>query len=518
MLSAIDRGERRICLTSPTGGGKSRMIQRILQEKSSAATSVGLFTDRTMLFDQLSTGLTSAGFEVGHVAAGHKPAFLKAVQLCMIQTVAQRSKRDTKWLPDLGLVVIDESHRHTADTARTIIDHYADQGVPILGVTATPLDQGGIYTHLIQAGTNSELRACGAHVPCDVLAPDEPDTKKLEKEPRTKSGEFSGRAVREAVWKYNIIGRVIENHLMVNPALRPAIAFAPSVADSRGLCEEYNRRGITAAHIDGSDVYVDGRYFPNCTEKRDEIMARSQDGEINVICNRFVLREGIDMPWLYHCVVATIFGSFQSYLQSVGRLLRSYPGIERVVLQDHGGNWWRHGDPNADVIWELNDSARGRTVRRQEAFREKQEQEPMRCPQCHAIQFDRRPDCEKCGFQRKRSVRHVTQLDGTLKQVSGDVYRRIPRRKQEDTQKLWERCFWGCRKQHLTFRACEARFFYKNRYYPTRDLKFMPVDPADWLARIEDVPFEDLIGYDEYAGRVESGAKPKAPVQKDLDF
>ena len=58
-----------------------------------------------------------------------------------------------------------------------------------------------------------------------------------------------------------------------------------------------------------------------------------------VLCNRFVCA-GIDAPWLAHGIFATIFTSLQSYLQSGGRLLRSFPGIDAVTIR-HGGNWWR---------------------------------------------------------------------------------------------------------------------------------------------------------------------------------
>ena len=54
--AAIDRGARDICLTSPTGGGKSRIIFELIH---GASGDVSLYTDRRMLLRQIADGLDS---------------------------------------------------------------------------------------------------------------------------------------------------------------------------------------------------------------------------------------------------------------------------------------------------------------------------------------------------------------------------------------------------------------------------------------------------------------------------
>jgi len=98
----------------------------------------------------------------------------------------------------------------------------------------------------------------------------------------------------------------------------------------------------------------------------------------------------------------------------------------------------------------------------------------------------------------------VVQLDGTLKPVTGDVFRKIPRSERSDTQKNWDRVFWACRKKNMTFRQAEGWFVHQYKYYPKRTLNFMPQNAGDWLARMQDVPFSDLIGYDKSKARVET--------------
>ncbi|MTW08883.1 hypothetical protein GM524_13540, partial [Streptococcus pneumoniae] len=78
----------------------------------------------------------------------------------------------------------------------------------------------------------------------------------------------------------------------------------------------------------GESLIVDGEELKSNRETRRQVLDEVASGEIKVVCNRFVLREGFDLPQLYHGVLATCFGSICSYVQSVGRILRSHPSLE----------------------------------------------------------------------------------------------------------------------------------------------------------------------------------------------
>src|SRR5207302_733945 len=126
--------------------------------------------------------------------------------------------------------------------------------------------------------------------------------------------------------RVRLIGRVWEWFEKINPEHKPTILFAPSVQGSLWFAEQFIKKGVPAAHIDGEEVFVDGQVYRTGKSVREDVLGRSRDGRIGVLCNRFVLREGIDAPWLCHGIFATVFGSLQSYLQSGGRLLRAYHG------------------------------------------------------------------------------------------------------------------------------------------------------------------------------------------------
>ena len=99
-----------------------------------------------------------------------------------------------------------------------------------------------------------------------------------------------------------IFARVLEWYDRLNPERKPAILFAPGVKESIWFAEQFTAAGITAAHIDGDMITfgeTDGSdpvTMPSTRELREQIMAGSRDGSIKVLCNRFVLREGWDVP------------------------------------------------------------------------------------------------------------------------------------------------------------------------------------------------------------------------------
>ena len=97
------------------------------------------------------------------------------------------------------------------------------------------------------------------------------------------------------------------------------------------------------------------------------------------------MREGIDWPWLAHGIMACTFGGLKSYLQSGGRLLRAHPSLDQVVIQDHGGNFWRHDSLNADREWQLEDTDKSIQEKHDEKYRTKSEPEPIVCPKCAKV-------------------------------------------------------------------------------------------------------------------------------------
>jgi superfamily II DNA or RNA helicase len=491
VIAAANDGCQRICCTSPTGGGKTNILFELINHFRCPTV---IYTNRKMLREQVARNMEAAGIRHGVRAAGVEPALLRDVQVSSIQTEESRVFKRKKWqLHRAKLVLVDECHNQVGRVAQKVIDKHIDDGATVVGFTATPLDLEAVYDHLVIAGCTSELRDCGALLWCRTFAPDEPDERHIK--PVKVGEDFTEKENVKAIMRPGIEGRVINHWRAYNPEQRPTILFGPDVAGSLWFAEKFQEDGIDAAHIDGEKIWIKGEFYPTDQEHRDYLAKLSQTGEVKVVCNRFVMREGIDWPWLYHAIMATAFGSVTSYLQSGGRLLRNHTSLDHVVLQDHGGNFHRHGSLNEDREWELGLTSHIVAVLRQERLRQKAVKEPIVCPNCKAVRMGG-PRCTMCGTETTRKSRMVVQSDGVLVEVEGDRYRERKTKEKPDTEQLWRDMYYRAKnsRQGMTFSQAYGLFFTEYRYWPPRDLPLMPKTEMDWFRKVKQVDTNSLTG------------------------
>jgi len=489
LAKAIEAGERRICVTSPTGGGKSKMMFEWIAVH---APRTAVYTDRRLLLDQLSEHMESHGICHGLVAAGCEPNAADT-QICMAQTVVSRCVKGLRSVPKADTVLFDEAHKMGGNSLLAIRKLHGDH--VDIGFTATPLGIGHVYDKLIVAGTTSELRECKALVPAYHYGPDEPDMK-LVGRIVVGEGECGIQTSKRMTYAYRVFGRVVENYFEINPGQKPTLLFAPGVPESIWFAESLSKAGIPAAHIDGANVWLDGEQIPKTRELVNEIKERLQYGELKIVCNRFVLREGIDWPFVEHGILATVFGSLTSYLQAGGRFPRACAETDKscCTIQDHGGNWHRHGSLNSDREWDLGHNDKIVAGMRERKLREKKEPEPIVCPMCNAVRLSG-PTCHSCGHTHTTKHRMVLQADGSLREMKGDIYRR--RRiaaRTKNIEKSWVSRVKAVQRsqketvKRMTFAQLEASFARDNNWqYPPRTLPCMPVQEADWFRPVREV-------------------------------
>jgi superfamily II DNA or RNA helicase len=468
------------------------MISDLAAEAATRGERVVVYTNRRSLVDQTSRYLAGQGIPVGVRAAEYEHDPDKLVQISSVQTEDARVLRSAKWgVHDAKLVVMDEAHSLVASVAQALMACHVEGGGMVVGFTATPLGLGGLYDELFTAATNSELRACGALVPALHYGCDEPHPQSVK---YRMTDEVSEGMARKAVMRHGVFGRVLDWYRRLNPEGKPTILFAPGVPESVYFCEEFERNGVPSAHIDGESTLIAGRWYKSDKAAREAVLDGSRDGGIRVVCNRFVLREGVDAPWLGHGIFATVFGTVQSYLQAGGRLLRAYPGMSGVRIQDHGGNWWRHGSLNADRIWGLGDTAQRVSAAAEDGYRDRGEPQPWVCPQCQAVNQKSRA-CFHCKHEPsklwKRS-RPVVQTDGSLVPLGGDPHHRRVAREKPDTQEKWKRMYYRMRRTAMTFRQARGLFFQEEGYWPPTDIPLTPVFDHDWYTPVADVGYEHL--------------------------
>lgn len=387
-------------------------------------------------------------------------------------------------------VLVHNCHQHCGPTDQRIIEDHVSAGAAMIGYTATPLDLVGVDELLI-AGTMSECLKIGALVKPETYAPDEPDLRHIKN--YTVGRELTEGENVKSIMRPGVFARVFEAWKKHNPDAKPTLLFGPDVAGSLHFAEDFCKRGVPAAHIDGEQIWINGEFYPTDDEHREWLAGMSKSGDVKVVCNRFVLREGIDWPWIEVGSFATVFGSLTSFLQSGGRLLRAHPDKSKCVILDHGGNWHRHGSLAMDRHWELGMTSNRVAAERQERMRDKKEPEPITCPSCAKVRSSG-ATCPACGFTAHRRSRVVIQVDGKLKHVAGEIYKPRQQKMKPNTQQLWDRMYYRARSQKwdATFRQAEAMFFRENFYWPPRTLNRMPREPGDWFRKVSAVPQDAL--------------------------
>ena len=452
-LDALDAeeasGVRSVCVTAPTGGGKTVLMGERSRRAIEKGRRVMLLTNRKMLTTQGSRTLHRLGLDHGVYAAGWDASILKDIQVVSMQTLMARIRLKKADYPPADELLIDEPHSCKGPASMKIIQHYIKGGAFVSGYTATPIGLN-YFEKLIVAGTKAELRAQGKLVPCNVFAPDEPDLGGVK---RTRKDVTSEQGATRRLWSTLVFGNIFTNWKRINPRGLPTIVWAPGVKESRWVATEFIKMGVRAEHIDGS----------TSSDERQQIFQDNEIGHVPVITSQGVLREGVDLPWLYHGILLQSCIYLSTYLQIVGRLLRAYDGKTGCVLQDHAGAWWRHGSPNADHTFKLGQTDSQLLNEREERFEADEEREPLRCRECGGIRSYRLEEkCPHCGHVSRVSVRAIRMTDGRLVEVRGKAHK--TRSREKSAQDKWMTALFACGNAKRPMTVAQAMAFFKKKY------------------------------------------------------
>lgn len=488
-----------VLVVGPCGSGKSRLMFEMAEEYLRQNKRVGILTHRQMLTDQLAGDFARAGSPYTIFASGYKYDAAQPIQIMSAPTVFARVfRKSTEGLPDVDLLLVDEAHQQTGAAAQAVLfgaskdgivtDGYSFLGKSVVGYTATPLMRSGLYGVMVEAGTYSEMRACKMHQIVKVFSPDEIDVKALKP---GNSGDYSEKALEKRVkGSAAIYSSVFREYERLNPGQLPMILFAPSIETSRWFAQCFCSDGVPVAHLDGELIGMPDMskpqgsrlvWMPSNADNRKELMKRHKAGVIKGICNRFVLREAVNMPWCYHAILATVMGGLSTYLQAVGRLQRFYAAYDHKILQCHGGHYWRHGSPNEDREWHLGDTNKVLGRVRMEDILAGKKPEGIRCPKCNGWRM-KGPICPHCGHAHEQSVRAIRMLSGRLKQQVGRVYVQTPNK--DRVQSLWNQTLFSASAHERPVSAAVGIF---NRKAEEAGLK------VDWNELRNLPPFPDSL-------------------------
>lgn len=352
-------GGRRGMISLPTGSGKTRVAVQAIVEAMRDGFDGGVLwvADRDELCEQAvgawqqvwgSVGIEGKRLRVSRMWAGQprpRPASDLHVIVATIQTMHAKlsSQPDAyQFLADFKLVVFDEAHRSVASTYTTVMADIGltrwkrDQEPFLIGLTATPYrgHDDAETERLVRryGGVRLDAGAFSGNEPTEVIT-ELQEMKVLAHADHKiiEGGDFSldddelkeMQAMRYPAWLPRSMEakiardthrtrRIVDAYIKFVSKGWPAIIFATSVEHAQTLSALLNSEGFKARAVSGGTE----------TSIRRDVVARFRGGQLDVLVNYAVFREGFDAPKTRAIIVARPVYSPNLYFQMIGRGLR----------------------------------------------------------------------------------------------------------------------------------------------------------------------------------------------------
>lgn len=331
-FSALSEHKRQL-ISLPTGTGKTIVFGAVAKRFARVCTAkrpILVIAHRAELLDQAAEKIRFVWPEarIGRVQAERNEQENVDVIVASTQTlVAGR-----KLLQTPSLIIYDEAHHSRANGAYKVLTRlgvFADDGPPLLGVTATPFraddkEIGDIFTHLAYEKTILEmiLNRYLVDVRAKQIVVPTMDLGKMKK----TAGDYNTAALSAALSDSEAL-RIVVDAVKTHASDRKAIVFAVDVAHGNALAELFRREGIASG-------MVEGKMKP---DERKEILKDFGDNRLRVLVNCMILTEGFDMTDVDTIVIARPTRSKVLYTQMIGRALRLHPGKEHALILDMTG-------------------------------------------------------------------------------------------------------------------------------------------------------------------------------------
>jgi DNA repair protein RadD len=392
--------DRTVLVQLATGGGKTVTSAYMVKTAAERGRRCWWVVHRREIILQASRTFWSMEIPHSLVMGGSIGDPDAMVQVGSVQTLARRLGK----LPPPDLIIFDECHHMGAAQYQAIYE--ACPRAQIVGLTATPwrLDGRGLGTwfdSMVQGPSVADLMERGALCDYRLYAPAmATDVSRVA----SQGGDFKRDDLAKIMDKPSIVGDAVSHYQRLAAGKR-AIVFAVSIEHSRNIAQQFRDAGIAAAHVDGS---MD-------SGARDAIVSDFTNGAITVLSNADLFGEGFDVPAVEAVILLRPTQSLSLHLQQIGRGLRPAPGKPHAIILDHAGNAMRHGLPDDDREWTLEDRPKKKRG-------EKSEVPVKQCPKCFLIHAPQ-PECPGCGHTYAVQSREIEQVEGELEVVDLDAIR-----------------------------------------------------------------------------------------------
>lgn len=415
-------GNRNVCVSISTGGGKSVIMSSIALNFKKQRRNVAVIAHRNELVSQMSCHLARVGVyhriiasnsTVAQITRKHRAlfgkSFLSPTELTAVvgvDTLISRYESLKAWAEQISLWECDECH-HNLKSNKWGKATEMFKNAYGLGVTATPnradgqglgREADGCMDDLIIGPSMRMLIDRGYLADYEIVCP--MSDLKVDDSQLSANGDWSNQTLRKAAKKSKIVGDVVQNYIKYANG-RQAIVFATDIETADEISKDFNEHGIKAVSLNGKSQ---GAY----REQSLDLFAKS---EIQVIVNVDLFDEGLDISGCDVVIMARPTASLGKFLQQVGRALRPAPGKTALII-DHVSNVIRHGLPDIPREWSLD-----RRQKKAKTERDPDEIELKVCKNCLKPYEKFRTVCPYCGAEPPLPEPHSRSVE----MVEGDL-------------------------------------------------------------------------------------------------
>ncbi len=443
----VATGTFRVLLKLPTGAGKTRTAAEIIKGARAKGRRVVFTVPAISLIDQTLEAFEAEGiYEIGVMQASHpRTDWRQPVQIVSVQTLARRER------PLADVVIVDECHQQY----QSVIDWMVDSPQTVfIGLSATPWAKGlgDQWQKLVIPVRMQELIDEGYLSPFRVYAPSHPDLSGV----KVLAGDYHEGQLADVMGSATLVADVVQTWLQRGKGL-PTLVFAVNKAHAAQLVDEFAEAGVRMGYCDDSIDLIERR----------TLFDRMGRGELAGIVNIATLTTGVDAD--IRCVVlARPTKSEMLFVQMIGRGLRAAPGKTECIILDHADNHDRLGFVT-DIHHETLLTGRDK---KHETRKDKGDALPKECPSCGVLKPPRLRQCDRCGFEPKRSP-EVETADGELvefKPKSGEKFTK------DTKQRFWSMALHIDRHRNKGGRLAKALYRSKFGVWP-QGLAYHAIEP-----------------------------------------
>lgn len=402
--------DRSVIAQLPTGGGKSKVIAKIVAKAWSQGFKILFVAHRGEIIKQIRKHLINSGInknDIGVIQGPNSGTWpftpFRPIQVSMIQSVTQNWEQ---WKADginfnFHLIIIDECHLATSDSYVDLFN--ALPRAYKIGFTATPEPPygktfKGIFDSIVCGASHAELITQGWLPKIIYYATAIPELEDVE----TYNGDYVAKKLQTKINTRELRGKLVEtwiNKVRNTYGNLPTIVFASGVQHSKDITEEYNNAGIPAVHIDGKMRQKD----------RVEALSKFISGKAYILCNCDVLTEGFDLET--YCEILELPSISVGCVQLAAPTKRITKANQRrgrargvkiadtkfAIYLDHAGIVDEHGMPDDPHLWTLDGIKKAKCLTKRCPEEEKDVAGLWGCGRGDIPKADQ--FCPHCGFE-----------------------------------------------------------------------------------------------------------------------